>query len=145
MMQYANKHMDDKFRLVTFSDKVSYKILCISSYRLKDTNFARYAHLQQYFSKTEKLTGTFLTQRTLGREADTWGPMLTGTLTKQIWRGGAGRGWQQGPGCQRSGTTQKDWTFCPALESNYGSPARFRRNRPARLGIGYYIEQESNL
>jgi hypothetical protein len=83
-----------------FSDKLSYKKLCISSYRLKDMNFARYAHLQQYFSKTEKLTGTFLTQRTLGREADTWGPRLTGTLTKHIWRCGADRGWQEGLGCQ---------------------------------------------
>jgi hypothetical protein len=36
-----------------FSDKFSYKILCISSYRLKDTNFARYAHLQQYSENRE--------------------------------------------------------------------------------------------
>jgi hypothetical protein len=57
-------------------------------------------HIYSNFPKIEKLSGTFLTRRTLGREADTWGPRLTGTLTKQIWRCGADRGWQEGPGCQ---------------------------------------------
>jgi hypothetical protein len=36
-----------------FSDKLSYKILFISSYGLKDTNFARFKHLQE-FQKTKQ-------------------------------------------------------------------------------------------
>jgi hypothetical protein len=36
-----------------FSDKLSYKILCVLSYRLKDTNFARYKYLQE-FQKTKQ-------------------------------------------------------------------------------------------
>jgi hypothetical protein len=32
-----------------FSDKISYKILFISSYRLKDMIYARLTHLQQFF------------------------------------------------------------------------------------------------
>jgi hypothetical protein len=41
-----------------FSDKFLYKILYILSYRLKDTNFARYAHLQQYLENRE-IVGCF--------------------------------------------------------------------------------------
>jgi hypothetical protein len=46
-----------------FSDKLSYKILFILSYRLKDMNFARYTQLQQFSEeKKEKQTGSFLTE-----------------------------------------------------------------------------------
>jgi hypothetical protein len=34
-----------------FSDKLSYKILFISSYGLKDMNLAKFKHLQQFFRK----------------------------------------------------------------------------------------------
>jgi hypothetical protein len=44
-----------------FSDKLSYKILFISSYGLKDMNFARFRHLQQFLAKQRK-PGTFLTE-----------------------------------------------------------------------------------
>jgi hypothetical protein len=36
-----------------FSDKLSYKILFISSYHLKDMNYARFKYLQE-FSEEEK-------------------------------------------------------------------------------------------
>jgi hypothetical protein len=36
-----------------FSDKLSYKILCISSYSLKDMNYTRFTYLQE-FQKTER-------------------------------------------------------------------------------------------
>jgi hypothetical protein len=52
-----------------FSDKFSYKILFISSYRLKDMNFARFTHLQQFSAKQRK-SGTFLTETDLDGEAD---------------------------------------------------------------------------
>jgi hypothetical protein len=34
-----------------FSDKFSYKILCISSYGLKDMNLARFKYLQEFSEK----------------------------------------------------------------------------------------------
>jgi hypothetical protein len=34
-----------------FSNKLSYKILCISSYGLKDTNYTRFAYLQEFLEK----------------------------------------------------------------------------------------------
>jgi hypothetical protein len=37
-----------------FSDNLSYKILFISSYRLKDMDYTRFAYLQEYFRKIEK-------------------------------------------------------------------------------------------
>jgi hypothetical protein len=37
-----------------FFDKLSYKILCISSYRIKDMIYARLAHLQQFFRKQRR-------------------------------------------------------------------------------------------
>jgi hypothetical protein len=45
-----------------FSDKLSYKILCISSYRSKDMNFANFAYLQEFLEKQRKREGTFLTE-----------------------------------------------------------------------------------
>jgi hypothetical protein len=53
-----------------FSDKLSYKILFISSYGLKDMNFARFKHLQNFQGKkTEKLKlgRTLLASETKGR------------------------------------------------------------------------------
>jgi hypothetical protein len=52
-----------------FSDKFSYKILLISNYSLKDTNHARFKHLQQYLAKQRK-PGTFLTETQLAAESD---------------------------------------------------------------------------
>jgi hypothetical protein len=48
MMQDANKYMDDIFRFYAFFDKLSYKILCILSYGLKDMNYARFKYLQGF-------------------------------------------------------------------------------------------------
>jgi hypothetical protein len=45
-----------------FSDKLSYKILYISSYGLKDINFARFDKLQE-FSETETKLGLFPPKR----------------------------------------------------------------------------------
>jgi hypothetical protein len=45
-----------------FSDKLSYKILFISSYSLEDVNFVRFKYLQQFSEKQIK-RGTFLTER----------------------------------------------------------------------------------
>jgi hypothetical protein len=53
-----------------FSDTNSYKILCFSSYQLKDMILARFEHLQQFSEKSEKLSGVFLTRRKLATEAD---------------------------------------------------------------------------
>jgi hypothetical protein len=44
-----------------FSNKLSYKILCFSSYQLKDMILARFEHLQQFSEKQIK-GGTFLTE-----------------------------------------------------------------------------------
>jgi hypothetical protein len=45
MMQDANRHMDGILMfLMFFSDQFSYKILCISSYGLRDMNFASLEH-----------------------------------------------------------------------------------------------------
>jgi hypothetical protein len=44
-----------------FSEQLSYKILFIPSYGLKDMNFARYKHLQE-FSENRYFVGTFLTE-----------------------------------------------------------------------------------
>jgi hypothetical protein len=41
-----------------FSDKLSYKILFISSYRLKDMNLASFKHLQ-HFSEKQIRSGDF--------------------------------------------------------------------------------------
>jgi hypothetical protein len=43
------------------SDKFSYKILCISSYRLKDMNIARYTLFLQFLAK-QKIAEAFLTE-----------------------------------------------------------------------------------
>jgi hypothetical protein len=43
---------------IHFSEKLSYKILFISSYGLKDMNFARCKYLQE-FQKTKIEAGTF--------------------------------------------------------------------------------------
>jgi hypothetical protein len=42
-----------------FSNKISYKILFILSYGLKDKNFARYTHLQQFSEKLKQDLGLF--------------------------------------------------------------------------------------
>jgi hypothetical protein len=48
----------------------SYKILCFSSYQLKDMILARFEHLQQFSEKLEKLSGVFLTRRKLATAVD---------------------------------------------------------------------------
>jgi hypothetical protein len=45
-----------------FSDKLSYKILFISGYGLKDMNFARFKHFL-LFSEKQKTARTFLSPR----------------------------------------------------------------------------------
>jgi hypothetical protein len=52
-----------------FSDKISYKILCILSYGFKDMNFARLKHFLEFFWK-QRRPGTFLTLKTLAPQAD---------------------------------------------------------------------------
>jgi hypothetical protein len=52
-----------------FSDKFSYKILFISSYGLKDINFARFECLQEFYLKTEKRE-IFSHRRNSARVAD---------------------------------------------------------------------------
>jgi hypothetical protein len=52
-----------------FSEQFSYKILCISSYSLKDINFARFDKLQE-FSENRNEAGTFRTKTDLARVAD---------------------------------------------------------------------------
>jgi hypothetical protein len=42
-----------------FSNKISYKILFISSNGLKEMNFARYTHLQQFLEKLKRDLGLF--------------------------------------------------------------------------------------
>jgi hypothetical protein len=42
-----------------FSDKLSYKILCFSSYQLEDMILARFKHLQEFQTKTEDKLGLF--------------------------------------------------------------------------------------
>jgi hypothetical protein len=90
-----------------FSDKNSYKILLILSYGLKDINFARLTHLQEFFWKTE-MRRDFLTEdkpspgrwpvgpeRLMGRcslqgllsggtEADGWSPPVRSEKGNQI-------------------------------------------------------------
>jgi hypothetical protein len=55
-----------------FSDKISYKILFISSYGLKDMIFTRFAQNLPLF-RQPKTTGTLLTEVELDRGADAWG------------------------------------------------------------------------
>jgi hypothetical protein len=63
-----------------FSDKFSYKILFISNYSLKDTNRARFKHLQQYLAKQRK-PGTFLIGKEPARVVVRWDQrMLTWRL-----------------------------------------------------------------
>jgi hypothetical protein len=52
-----------------FSDKLSYKIFCFSSYELKDMNLASFTNLQQFSAKQRK-PETFLTGTDLDGEAD---------------------------------------------------------------------------
>jgi hypothetical protein len=42
-----------------FSDKLSYKILCFSSYRLRDMNFARFEGLQEFLFENRKTGDLF--------------------------------------------------------------------------------------
>jgi hypothetical protein len=60
-----------------FFDKFSYKILFISSYDLKDINFARLKHFLQ-FSENRKRGKRFLTQVELARTAVSGSGSLTG-------------------------------------------------------------------
>jgi hypothetical protein len=46
---------------IHFFDKLSYKILFILSYSLKDMNLASFKHLQQFSEKQIKECETFLT------------------------------------------------------------------------------------
>jgi hypothetical protein len=61
---------------IHFFDKLPYKILFISNYRLKDMILASFKHLQQFLEK--QLKGrTFLTQEEVTREADSGTKALT--------------------------------------------------------------------
>jgi hypothetical protein len=65
-----------------FSDKFSYKIFFIPSYRFKDMNFASFKHLQQ-FSEKQIRHGTFLTELFLARVTDQLGRRADWALTMQ--------------------------------------------------------------
>jgi hypothetical protein len=52
-----------------FSDKLLYKILFVSSYGLKDINFASFKHFLEFYSKTEVL-GASGTEAHLARDTD---------------------------------------------------------------------------
>jgi hypothetical protein len=54
-----------------FSDKLSYKILCISNYQSKDMNYARFTQILPFSRKTEKGCELFLTQTKLATELTT--------------------------------------------------------------------------
>jgi hypothetical protein len=56
-----------------FSDQLSYKILFISSYDLKDMILARLTYLQQFYRK-QRRPGTFLTQTESSLSGSTMGP-----------------------------------------------------------------------
>jgi hypothetical protein len=57
-----------------FSYKLSYKILCISSYRSKDMNFANFSYLQDFLEKQRKRGGgLFLPKGNSAQVADRWG------------------------------------------------------------------------
>jgi hypothetical protein len=47
---------------VHFSEQLSYIKLFISSYSLKDINFASLTHLQEFFQKKQRNGGSFLTE-----------------------------------------------------------------------------------
>jgi hypothetical protein len=53
-----------------FSNKLSYKILFILSYGLKDTNLTSLEHLQGFFQKTAKMVGLFSPRKIPARVAD---------------------------------------------------------------------------
>jgi hypothetical protein len=70
-----------------FSDKISYKILFISSYGSKDMNLAKFKYLQQ-FSENRRQAGSFLTHSKLAAEADAWGQvadLAADETRKQRW------------------------------------------------------------
>jgi hypothetical protein len=53
-MKDAHRYMDGIFRFYTFFDKISYKILFIPSYGLKDMNLARITCLQEFSEKRKR-------------------------------------------------------------------------------------------
>jgi hypothetical protein len=48
-----------------FSNKFSYKILCISNYGLKDINFARFECLQEFYLNENRKTGDLFSPKAL--------------------------------------------------------------------------------
>jgi hypothetical protein len=57
-----------------FSDKISYKILFISSYGSKNMNLARFTHLQEFLEKKNRKTdGTSETETHLAWDNDSQG------------------------------------------------------------------------
>jgi hypothetical protein len=65
-----------------FSDTNSYKILFISSYRLKDMIYARFAYLQEFFRKTEISSRLFSPRRIPSRSMTGGAVEADWTLTK---------------------------------------------------------------
>jgi hypothetical protein len=61
-----------------FSDKLSYKILFISSYGLKDLNLANFAHFQE----TENSLRLFSPRKSGPGSLTNWAGRLTGPLTR---------------------------------------------------------------
>jgi predicted aminopeptidase len=59
-----------------FFDKISYKILFISTYRLKDMILTKFKHLQQFFRNNTEFAESFLTEMQTSpghRPAGPWG------------------------------------------------------------------------
>jgi hypothetical protein len=96
---------------IHFSDKLSYKTFCILSNGLKDMNYARFKHLQQ-FSENRKTGGSFLTEENLVWAADRRAREVDWTLTRLESRPGAGSDRRMGTTCQdRKGQMSKNGGF----------------------------------
>jgi hypothetical protein len=81
-----------------FSEQLSYKILCISSYGSKDINFARFDHFLLFSEKQRKCW------KFSHPHGSTWRDWSAGPgcwLGLRLLRGMDG-GWRAGPSCQRA-------------------------------------------
>jgi hypothetical protein len=109
-----------------FSDQISYKIHFISSYGLQNIIYARFKYLQQFpEKKNREICEIFLTQRKGASETDVRDPEADGDLTGQRLLRWRLRIPTKGVRLSVLRENAKRLDFCPALESNYGSPACF--------------------
>jgi hypothetical protein len=117
-----------------FSDKISYKILCISSYSLKDINFARFDKLQE-FSETETKLGLFAPKRIRPRSLAGGARGGWGALTGPWDANNAPAEADNGVHLSDTKLNQKGVALCPAGESNSrstGAGQRTRTNTPVK-------------